>query len=215
MKNYCVFCFLMILGISGCRDKADYVKLADDAFNKGDYKTAVAYYKKAADLGDPYAQDILANLYERGIGVRKDPKKAYKLFMKASQNGFKMSNYNIGMMYYRGVYVKKDIQKAKAYLAASELVPLSTFMLGKIYLSEKEYKKAFGYFIKSCAYDDDRSLNEVENMYRQGHIGRQDIIDGIEYMKSKYCDQEACERLCSLLSPQPKSSPPSSEKDKQ
>ena len=52
-----------------------------------------------------------------------------------------MSNYNIGMMYYKGIYVAKDIQKAKRYFISAELAPLSTFMLGKIYLNKKKYIK--------------------------------------------------------------------------
>ena len=43
--------------------------------NKGDYKSAVKYWKKAAELGDMEAHYNLSVMYQKGEGVEKDEKK--------------------------------------------------------------------------------------------------------------------------------------------
>jgi|TARA_B110000971_G_scaffold202313_1_gene221932 TPR repeat protein len=41
------------------------------AYEKGDYKTALSFFKKAAEQGDSYAQNNLALMYNEGKGVLK------------------------------------------------------------------------------------------------------------------------------------------------
>ena len=43
----------------------------DAAYKKGDYKTALSFFKKAAEQGDSYAQNNLALMYNEGKGVLK------------------------------------------------------------------------------------------------------------------------------------------------
>ena len=65
-----------------------------DAFNRGlgyyekkDFKKAVEWYRKAAEMGDASAQLNLGFCYDNGEGVEQDKKEAVKWYRKAAENG--------------------------------------------------------------------------------------------------------------------------------
>lgn len=49
-------------------------------FKKGNYHKAMPFFMKASKAGNKEAQFYLANMFEKGLGVRKDPKMASKLY---------------------------------------------------------------------------------------------------------------------------------------
>lgn len=53
----------------------------------GNFGFSVKYYKRAANLGDAFAQNKLGEMYRDGIGVYKDEKKAADWFTKATNQG--------------------------------------------------------------------------------------------------------------------------------
>jgi len=65
------------------------------AYDKKDYKKAVALYQKAADQGDVSAQTKLGVMYANGLGVRQNTSKAKELYGKACDEGD-----NLGCRYY-------------------------------------------------------------------------------------------------------------------
>ena len=71
--------------------------------------------KKNADLGKPWAQSALAELYISGNGVPKDVNKAAKLFLQAADAGYQLAQFNIANLYESGTGVPIDIGKAMKY----------------------------------------------------------------------------------------------------
>ncbi len=49
-------------------------------FIKGKYHKAIPHFVKASNAGNKQAQFYLANMYEKGLGVKKDKKMASKLY---------------------------------------------------------------------------------------------------------------------------------------
>jgi Sel1 repeat len=49
-----------------------------------DYAGAAGWYRRAADAGDARAMVDLASLYDRGLGVARDPRAAYELLRRAA-----------------------------------------------------------------------------------------------------------------------------------
>uniref|UniRef100_A0A672JWI7 Protein sel-1 homolog 1-like n=1 Tax=Sinocyclocheilus grahami TaxID=75366 RepID=A0A672JWI7_SINGR len=74
--------------------------------------TALHYFKKAADLGNPVGQSGLgmAYLYGRGVPVNYDL--ALKYFQKAAEQGWVDGQLQLGTMYYNGIGVKRDYKQA-------------------------------------------------------------------------------------------------------
>jgi len=64
-----------------------------------DDKTAVKWWKLAADQGLGNAQYNLGNMYRHGDGVRQDDKTAVKWYRLAAEQGFANAQYNLSGMY--------------------------------------------------------------------------------------------------------------------
>src|SRR6478736_521037 len=63
---------------------ADF-KTGLDAYNRGDFATALKEWRPIADAGDPHAQYNLGLLYARGQGVEQDYKQAASWYEKAAE----------------------------------------------------------------------------------------------------------------------------------
>ncbi|MDX1484817.1 MAG: tetratricopeptide repeat protein [Alphaproteobacteria bacterium] len=82
------------------------------AFNRGDYKGAVAQWRPLAEKGDRRAQHRLGLMYAQGLGVPRDPAEAAAWFFKAARQGHVASAYNLGFRYLKGEGVAKDLGTA-------------------------------------------------------------------------------------------------------
>ncbi len=58
----------------------------------------------------------LAVCYEKGVGVKKNTKKAMEHYLKAALYGDKQSFYEVGRGYYYGIGFKTDKTLAKIWL---------------------------------------------------------------------------------------------------
>lgn len=65
-----------------------------------------------ARWGEPEAQYMVANMYEKGEGVEKDLKEAAGWYEKAAEQGHPYSMYKLADMYEKGEGVAKDDAKA-------------------------------------------------------------------------------------------------------
>lgn len=71
---------------------------------------AAYWFRKAADQGDPGAQNQLGYLYTYGIGVARDDAQAFRWFARAAGAGWQPAKLNMAVMYLRGTGVARDPQ---------------------------------------------------------------------------------------------------------
>jgi TPR repeat protein len=91
------------------------------AYKRGDYATALAEFRRAAEQGSVVAQINLAAMYYRGQGVPRDDAEAAKWYRKAADQGDAVAQNNIGLMYDNGRGVPQDYGEAvKWYRRAAE-----------------------------------------------------------------------------------------------
>ena len=76
-------------------------KAGVDAWNRGDYVTAVAEWRKGAIAGDPDAQFNLAQAYKLGRGVPVDLPMAESWYRKAALQGHPQAEDNYGLALFR------------------------------------------------------------------------------------------------------------------
>jgi uncharacterized protein len=109
-----------------------------------DTHAAFELFFKASKLGNPLAQNKLANYYEEGAGVDKDWSKAEHWYLKSAQQG------NIASMNSLGLYFKEsgDIPKAIEWLERASQTDLSI-------LSEQK---------RSPFLQDGKTLNNLRGM---------------------------------------------------
>lgn len=70
------------------------------------------WYAKAAEAGDPGAQNQMGYFYSVGIGVRQDPAMAARWFARAMAGGSQPAKLNLAVMYLKGFGVAPDIHFA-------------------------------------------------------------------------------------------------------
>lgn len=80
-----------------------------------DYRTALDWYEKSANQGNPVAQYNMAVILMVGvdfIDYEKSKTKSVELFTKAANNKVALAKYNLGVAHARGDGVKQDKDKA-------------------------------------------------------------------------------------------------------
>ncbi len=95
---------VFMLAVSGC---ADY-QAGLDAYNRGDYDTALKEFRLAAEQGDAQAQFKLGVMYDEGQGVAQDYEEAARWFRLAAEQGHALAQNNLGVVYGKGQGVKQD-----------------------------------------------------------------------------------------------------------
>ncbi|MBR8462669.1 sel1 repeat family protein [Campylobacter sp. faydin G-24] len=127
------------------------------------YENAFKFYEIACNGGVELGCANLGQLYENGIGIKKDPKKAVEIYKTSCNKGGRHSCYHLGNAYRRGDIVAQDYEMAmSAYTNACEAgdVP-SCANIGAMYELglgiEKDEVRAYKIYTVACY----RGLNKA------------------------------------------------------
>jgi TPR repeat protein len=133
MKGFLAFPVLLIL-LFGTPASADFQK-GFDAYESGDYATALKEFRSLADKGDAGAQYNLGLMYDNGDGVTQDYNVAASWYKLAAEQGLAEAQYELGLSYDIGQGVTQDYKTAfKWYrLAAEQGHANAQFNLGQMY----------------------------------------------------------------------------------
>jgi TPR repeat protein len=94
---------------------------ANAAYQKADYKTALAMAQPLAEAGDVRAQSLLGLMYYRGRGVAQDDKEAATWFRRAADGGDATAQFYLGGMFSEGRGVPQDYaESAQWYHRAAD-----------------------------------------------------------------------------------------------
>ena len=92
------------------------------AYDRADYRTALAIWTATANEGDPKAQNYVGEIYERGLGTIPDHQSAAQWYELAAVQGFAPAQINLGQLYERGLGVTRDqVQAINWYRRAAGL----------------------------------------------------------------------------------------------
>ena len=94
------------------------------------------WFRKAADQGDPGAQNQLGYMYVWGLGVERDNEKAFRWFARAAGDGSQQAKLNMAVMYLKGMGVTRDTALGRSLLTdlAGKRNGRAEDYLGQIYL---------------------------------------------------------------------------------
>ena len=98
--------------------QADY-RAGAEAYDGGDYATALRAWRTAAEAGDAEAQVALANLLTTGEGVRADLKEAVRWYRKAAARCHPVAQLNLGDFLSHGYGTEKNLPEAFLWLSLS------------------------------------------------------------------------------------------------
>ena len=92
-----------------------------EAYERGDYATALREFKALAEQGDASAQFNLGVMYKKGRGVTQDYAQAVKWYRLAAEQRDAVAQTILGFMYEKGQGVTQDYAQAvKWYRLAAE-----------------------------------------------------------------------------------------------
>ena len=92
-----------------------------EAYNSGDYATALQEFRPLAEQGDAKAQFNLGFMYDNGKGVPENDAEAAKWHRKAAEQGKAKAQTALGVMYRKGRGVQQnDAEAMKWFRKAAE-----------------------------------------------------------------------------------------------
>ena len=105
------------------------------AYESGDYKTAFEEWLPLAEQNNLAAMRNIGLMYRKGLGVEKDPGKAFSWYSRAAELGFDRAQANVASMYMKGEGTEQDYVKAANWftLAAQQGHVISQYNLGLMY----------------------------------------------------------------------------------
>ena len=132
MKKLLVCILFVLLGI---QMSAQEIDKGYEAYNDGDYATALNEWKPIAEQDYAFAQYNLGIMYEYGNGVAKDYAEAAKWYRLSAEQGYAIGQYSLGLMYSNGYGVLKDKAEAVKWwrLSAEQGYSYAQGMLGIMY----------------------------------------------------------------------------------
>lgn len=120
-------------------------KEGSDAYDRGDYATAMREWHPLAEQGHVIAQKNLGVIYRQGRGVERNYAEAIKWYRKAADAGNAKAQFSLGLMYHEAQGVSQNYtQAAKWYRKAAEQgVKLAQYNLGLMYYEGKGVPRNF------------------------------------------------------------------------
>ena len=114
-----------------------------EAYERGDYDTALGEWRPLAEQGDAQAQFTLGEMYGMGHGVAQDYGETVRWFRLAAEQGYTPARFFLGTMYELGQGVAKDYQEAVQWyrLTADQGYAQAQFFLAIRYCSGEGMSK--------------------------------------------------------------------------
>ncbi|KAG0222084.1 hypothetical protein BGW42_006904, partial [Actinomortierella wolfii] len=131
-------------------------------------------YLQVAKEGVALAQEIVAELYIEGQGVKQDYNEAFKWFTKAANQGDLSAQFNLGIMYDRGLGVQQSDRDAMEWYtkAAERGHAKAQFNLGMMYEFgqgvERNEEEAAKWYTKAAKQGMDVAQYSLALMYDNG-----------------------------------------------
>lgn len=130
------------------------------AGSQPDYNQALACYQKAFLRRCPYAAYRLGWLYNEGLGVERNPQKAWEYYQQAVSMQYADAMTDVGIFYRDGILVEKD------------------------------YAKALDYLNKAAAKGNTRAMYELYQMYLKGEGVKPDFILAKDWLRKYFESEE-------------------------
>lgn len=159
------------------------------AYNAKDWSNAATLCAAEARGGDVSAQRNLGVMYDRGVGVARDPAQAVVWLRRAASAGNRDAAYQLGAMYESGRGVDEDAAEAAAWYARAALLGDrdSQVKLGKAYEQgagvPRNMAEAITWYRKAAAQGDAWAQNYIGFLYGNGKGVRHDDAEALRWFR--------------------------------
>jgi TPR repeat protein len=146
------------------------------------YAQSAYWYERAANAGDPLAQNEIGYFYQTGTGVTQDSARAVQWYQRAADGGFLEARVNLGIAYLWGVGVKKDAQLGYELIheAAVRNCGLADAYLGEMYYFgigvPVDHEAARGWYERGARFNDSIAEHQLAALLVDGNPSRKDLL---------------------------------------
>jgi TPR repeat protein len=153
-----------------------------------DYPEAVKWYRKAANLGYPPAQNNLGGMYLRGLGVAQDDSEALRWYLRAAGEGYLAAENNVGFMNAAGRGAPANDQEAVHWYqrAADKGYAPAQSNLGFMYAQGRgvpvDANQAVQWYRKAVAQNYAPAEYKLGLLYFEGSIVQQDFPEALRWL---------------------------------
>ena len=150
---------------------------------------AAYWFRKAADLGDPGAQNELGYFYVWGIGVEQSQEQAFRWFARAAGGGWQQAKLNMAVMYMKGMGVARDPKFAAQLLGelAAKRNARAEDYLGLMYLDgygvEQDIRAAEEWFSRSAKEKNPEGEFAMGQLYSVGPYHEHDFAKAAKFLR--------------------------------
>lgn len=149
-------------------------KMGLEAYNQGDYASALKYWTPLADQHQPAAQTMIGVMHLLGHGVPKNERKAFTMISEPASLGYAPAQYHLGIMYMGGQGVPKNEQAGLIWFrkSADQGWAPAQYILGSIYANgqgvEKNGREAVLWYRKATEQGFAEAQNDLGLYYAEG-----------------------------------------------
>ena len=124
--------------------------------------------RRWVEKGKAWAQSILAQRYEHGLGVEQSYQRAAELYDLAANQGYTTAQYNLGIMYEQGLGVDQSYERAAEYYeaAANQGMASAQLNLGTLYANgqglERSFETAREWFMKAAEQGNENAIKGLQ-----------------------------------------------------
>ncbi len=151
--------------------------------------------QRSGDLDGGY---YLGYIYEKGIGVTLDYKKAFDYYNRVAKSestdlkdrdAINLSKIALGMMYIKGHGIESSPETGLEYFtsASDNGSAKASYYIGQIYENgigvDRDYEKAMEFYLKAAEYDYAPALNQIGYLYYNGFGVDVDFASAVYYQK--------------------------------
>lgn len=183
MRNFCAAALLAVIGLASVPALAD-VKAGVEAWQRGDYKKAIAEWRGPAVAGDADAQFNLGQAYKLGRGVPTDLAQAEEWYRKAALQGHPQAEENYGLALFENNKRLQAVEWLERASARGE--PRSQYVLGTMFFNgdgvEKNWVRAYALTVRAAAQGLPQASTAQAQMDRYITLG--DRQKGLELARS-------------------------------
>lgn len=165
----------MLAPAAGATDTAAaYLEQAQIAFDRADIVSAMAWYRKAAELGDATAQTRLAYLLDNS----EENKEAVEWYHRAAEQDHAEAKYRLAQMIASGEGVAQDNQQALDWYTQAARQGYKPAIRVLALVNEKgqlglavNYTQTLSWLNAGVAANDSWSVQRLAQAYRRGELG--------------------------------------------
>ncbi|HEY8521316.1 MAG TPA: caspase family protein [Gammaproteobacteria bacterium] len=182
------------------------------AYDRADYRAALAVWLPAAQQGDAEAQTIVGEIYERGLGAEPDYAAAAEWYRRAAEQGYSRAQFDLGALYEQGLGVPQDRLAALNWYRLAWGLPEDSVIYRSAAAAEQDALRAE---LEQRIEALERQVEALERQIRslEGELrAREDVAAEIESLRMLLARLEAerqaeRERLAALAAPAPAARP--------